>query len=368
MTGQERFQRVMNFQEVDRVPNYELGLWGQTVDRWHREGLPQDVLYLTWFEGEPFFRLDRRAFAPLQTGMIPPFEVETLEETERYIVYRHADGIVSKALKEGTARGTRPSMDQYLSFPVRDRQDFQAIKSRFDPDSPSRYPLWWDEMARRWQQRDYPLCLLTNGTIGLYAQLRRWVGTEAISYLFYDDPALVEEMVEFTVEFTLRLTARARGELRFDYFNFFEDFAGKGGPLLSPGLFRKFLLPGYRRIIAEFRRSGIDCFWLDSDGDTRPLIPLLLEAGITCHWPLEQAAGMDPLALRREYGRDLVFCGGIDKRELTKGRKEVEREVCAKIPPMRDRGGFIPHLDHTFPPDIPYDNFLYYLELKEKLL
>ena len=164
------------------------------------------------------------------------------------------------------------------------------------------------------------------------------------------------------------LTARARDEVRFDYFNFFEDFAGKGGPLISPALFRKFLLPRYRRIIDAFRASGIEHIWLDSDGDTRVLLPLLIEAGITCHWPLEQASDMDPIPLRREYGRDLVFCGGIDKRELTKGKKEVEAEVNAKIPPMLEQGGFIPHLDHTFPHDIPYENFLHYMELKQKLL
>ena len=358
----------MQFQEVDRVPNYELGIWGQTVDRWYAEGMPEDAVYLNWFEGEPYFGIERRAFTPVQVGMIPAFDTETIEETDRYIVYRHTDGIVTRALKEGTVRGTRPSMDQYLSFPVKDRQSFAEIKKRYDHTSPVRYPLWWDEMARYWRDRDYPLCLLTNGAIGLYAQLRRWVGTEGISYLFYDDPALVEEMVEFTVEFILKVTEKARQEADLDYFNFFEDFAGKGGPLISPDLFRKFLLPGYRRIIDEFRRSGIESFWLDSDGDTRPVIPLLIEAGITCHWPLEQASDMDPLPLRREYGRDLVFCGGIDKRALTRGRKEIEEELYAKIPPMLESGGFIPHLDHTFPPDISYENFQYYMELKEKLL
>jgi uroporphyrinogen decarboxylase len=358
----------MEFKEADRLPNYELGLWGQTIDRWYSEGMPQDVAYFKWFEGEPYFRLDRRAFAPVSVGMVPPFEIEEIEETERYIVSRNSEGIITKALKEGTARGTRPSMDQYLSFPVADRESFARIKKRYNPDSPIRYPFWWDEMVKYWQERDYPLCLLVNGTAGLYSQLRRWVGTEGISYLFYDDPALVEEMIEFTVEFVLKATRRARRDIKFDYFNFFEDFAGKDGPLISPELFKKLLLPGYKRIIEEFRRDGIEHFWLDSDGDTRVLIPLMIEAGITCHWPLEQAAGMDPVALRKEYGRHLAFCGGIDKRELSKGKEDIERELYAKIPPLLEKGGYIPHLDHTFPPDISYDNFRYYMELKLKLI
>ncbi len=368
MNDRERFERVMRFASVDRVPNYELGMWGQTVERWTAEGMPRDAVYLNWFEGEPHYRLDRRAFAGLNTGMIPGFTPEVLAEDERYITARHANGIVTKALKEGTVLGTRPSMDQYLTHPVTDRASFADMRRRYDPSAAVRYPLWWDEMVRCWHGRDYPLCLLHNGTVGLYSQLRSWVGTEEISYLFFDDPALVEEMVEFIVDFTLRLTARARRDLQFDYFNFFEDFAGKGGPLISPAIFRRFLLPGYRRLIDAFRASGIDCIWLDSDGDTRTLIPLLIEAGVTCHWPLEQASDMDPLALRQEYGQALAFAGGIDKRALTRGRAQIEAELYRVIPPMLASGGFLPHVDHTFPPDIPYDNFLFYLELKEKLL
>jgi len=259
-------------------------------------------------------------------------------------------------------------MDTYIGFPVTDRASWKEVKKRYDPSSPVRYPMWWDCMVQYWKTRDYPLCLLGNGSAGLYSQLRSWAGTEGISYLFFDDPALVEEMVEFNVDFVIRVTERARREAQFDYFNFFEDFAGKGGPLVSPNLFRKFLLKGYQRIISEFRKSGIKYFWLDSDGDPRVLIPLMLEAGITCLWPLEIASDMAPLEIRKRYGRSLAMAGGIDKRELAKGKKEIEAELSRRIPPMLESGGFIPHIDHAIPPDISYDNFRYYMDLKLKLL
>jgi uroporphyrinogen decarboxylase len=368
MTGRERFRRVMEFQPVDRLPDYELTLWGQTIDRWIGEGMPQYSVHLNWFEGEPYFGFERRGFAHLTWSMLPPFEYQVIEETERYLIARHADGVVTKALKEGTVRGTRMSMDQYMTFPVTDRNSFHEIKKRYDPSQPARYPLWWDEWARIWKTRDYPLCLMSNGTFGLYSQLRRWVGTESLSYLFYDDPALIEEMLEFNTSFFLSLVERALREVQFDYFNFFEDFAGKGGPLISPQLFRKFLLPHYRRVTDRLRQAGVRYFWLDSDGDPEVLIPLMIEGGITCLWPLEMASGMDPVRLRKKYGKSLALCGGIDKRELTKDKKAIERELYARIPPMLESGGYIPHLDHAFPPDISYENFLYYLELKRKLI
>jgi uroporphyrinogen decarboxylase len=368
MTQRELFCKVMEFEPVDRVPNYELGCWGQTIERWFNEGMPRGAVYLNWFEGEPYFHLDRRGFAALNIGMDPPFEYQVLEETDRHIVARHGNGVITRALKEGTVRGTRMCMDQYVAFPVTDRKSFAEIKKRYDPHSPIRYPLWWDEWVRIWQTRSYPLCLLHNGTFGLYSQLRSWVGTENISYLFYDDPAFVEEMIEFNTEFLLSLTERALREVRFDFFNFFEDFAGKGGPLISPQIFRKFLLPYYKQIIERFRQAGIKYFWLDSDGNVEALMPLMLDAGITCLWPLEQAAGMDPLRLRKEYGKHLALAGGIDKLALSRDRKAIEAELCAKIPPLLETGGFIPFLDHTFSPEISYDNFRYYLDLKAHLI
>ncbi len=368
MTNRERFLGVMAFQAVDRVPNYELGVWGQTLERWISEGMPEDAVYMGWFEGEPYFNFERRGFAHLNIGPLPLFPREVLEETDRYVTARHPSGIITKALKEGTVRGTRMCMDQYLAFPVTDRKSFAELKRRYNPQSPVRYPQWWDEWVRIWRDRDYPLCLLGNGTFGLYSQLRSWVGTENVSYLFYDDPAFVEEMIEFNTEFLLTLVERALQEVQFDFFNFFEDFAGKGGPLVSPQIFRKLLLPYYQRIIERFRRAGIRYFWLDSDGDAEALIPLMLEAGITCLWPLEQASGMDPLRLRKEYGKSLALAGGIDKIEIGKDRKAIEAELRSKIPPLLESGGYLPFLDHCFSPEISYDNFLYYVELKARLI
>jgi len=368
MTHRECFQKVMAGKVTDWVPNYELGCWGQTTQRWLDEGMPPDKVYLgDMFEGEPLFKLNRRNFARLDFSMIPAFEYEVIEETERYITARHANGIVTKALKEGTVRGTRMSMDAYIDHPVKNRADWRDVKRRYDPTAPVRYPFWWDEMVRLWKDRDYPLCLMGNGAFGLYSQLRSWVGTENISYMFYDDPALVQEMIEFNTEFFLALVERALGDVQFDYFNFFEDCAGKGGPLFGPELFRKFFMKSYKRIIERLRKAGIRSFWVDCDGDPEVLIPLWMEAGINCFWPLEQPSGMDPLRLRKKFGKDLILCGGLDKMELAKGPKAIEKELYAKIPPMLESGGYIPHIDHAIAPELSYKDFLYYMELKWKL-
>ncbi len=368
MNQRQFFNKIMRGKRTDWVPNYELGCWGQTVQRWLDEGIPGDQVYWNFWQGEPFFKIDRHDYAPLNAGMLPTFEYQVIAETEHDITARHPSGIVTKALKDGTVRGTRMSMDQYIAHPVTDRASWQDVKRRYNPHAPVRYPILWDEQARTWKKRDYPVCLLGNGSFGLYSQLRSWVGTENISYLFYDDPALVEEMIEFNTDFILQIVERALQEVEFDYFNFFEDCAGKGGPLYGPELFNRFFRKPYQRIIDTLRKGGVKSIWLDCDGDPMPLIPLWMEVGVNCLWPLEQASGMDPLKLRKQFGRDLILAGGIDKMEIAKGKQAIEKELYAKIPPLLEQGGYIPFLDHSIPPDISYRDFMYYLELKLKLM
>jgi hypothetical protein len=130
--------------------------------------------------------------------------------------------------------------------------------------------------------------------------------------------------------------------VRFDYYLWFEDMSYNSGPLVSPKICQEFLAPRYRRVNDLLREHGVDIIFMDTDGDPRVLIPVLLEAGINGLLPIECASNQDPLALRREYGRDLRLMGGIDKRALARGRKEIEVELYTKLPPLLANGGISP--------------------------
>ncbi len=367
MTTREAFLRCMKFQPVQRVPNFELGFWGQTIERWLGEGMTQEATRYATFYGNEVFGLDRRDYVPVNLGPIPAFEHEVIEETERHILFRDGDGALRKAMKDGTVRGTRPSMDQFISFAVETPEDFQRLKQRFDPANPFRYPIYWQDLCRAYDTRQYPLCAVPNAALGLYSNCRRWMGTEGLSVAFYDQPDLVHEMMDFVADFCLAVMERVLADVQVDSFNWFEDFAYKTGPLYSPDIFRRFMLPRYQRVNEFLKAQGVPIITLDSDGNFEVVLPLIIEAGIDCVWPLEVAAGNDPVRLQAEFGNALSLSGGIDKRELAKDRRAIETEL-RRLAPVVEQGGYIPTVDHTVPPDVPYDNFLYYLELKEKLL
>lgn len=363
MNSRECFQKTMHFQSAERIPNIEVGCWGETYQRWLTEGMPDDTglkKSSITFNGNEYFGLDGQVCLGLKLGMIPGFESEIIEEDEETIVSRNSAGAITKGMKDGS------SMPQYLSFAVQNREDFQAMRKQYEGALEERYPDNWNEIVSESHSSEVPVWAPGIGSVGLYSMIRTWMGTENACTIFYDDPVLAHEMVDFITDFTLQVMEKALKETKIDYFMWWEDFSFKNGPLVSPPIFKEFLLDGYRKVNEVLRSAGIDLIMIDTDGDPRVLIPLLLESGINCLYPLEQCnEKMHPEVLRREYGHDLLLWGGIDKRELTKSKKEIDQELQSKIPALIEDGGFIPQLDHLAPPDIPYENWCYYL--KEKL-
>ena len=370
MTPLDRFQACMNFQPVDRVPNHEVGTWVQTKLRWRDEGLAVDDLHWDWFVGEKHWDLDPREYVDVRFDMVPPYEEKVLAREGDTEVIQRANGVVSRALVAGLAEGMRASMDEYLRFPVATAEDFHALQQRYRPSSPSRYPAFWDQFqVAGWQRREHVLVLGKNcSTLGFYWRAREWMGTENLSYAWYDQPELMHEMMEFVADFTIE-TARPLLEhgVRPDYVFLNEDMSMKNGPLLSPDTYRTFILPHMRRLVAFFKAAGVRWFVVDTDGNCELLIPLLLETGVDAIWPLERASDMDPLAIRKKFGRSLRLWGGVDKRELAKSPAAIDAHLRTLQPLVAD-GGYIPTVDHLVPPDVSRVNFEHYMMRKHQLL
>jgi hypothetical protein len=373
MTPKERFLKTLKFEPVDRMFNMEIGLWEQTAERWKSEGAPAD---LDWclLNGKSCFQLD--IWGGFTTGFdqpinpcepMPPFEEKVLEEKDDHILFTDTMGRTRMARKSGTVGGTRMSMDHYIDFPIKTRKDFLALRKRYEGNPDERYSKDWDAYVERVNGSDAPVvgpCTM----FGYYSMLRNWIGTERLSYMFYDDPSLIHECLDFLSDYILKVYARVVGKVHYDFTVIHEDLAGKGGPLIGPKLFREFILPHYKRH-TEFLRSkiGLKLISVDTDGDFESLIPLFLEGGVDAFAPMEVAAGMDPVVMRKKYGRSFVMWGGVDKREIAKDKHAIDA-CLARLAPVVHEGGYIPCIDHTVPPDISYANYQYYLERKRVLI
>jgi uroporphyrinogen decarboxylase len=368
MTDLERFLAVMEYQPVDRVPNWELGVWPQTRERWEQEGLDMTQYHWDWFTGEAALGMDPREFVRFNGVMLPPFEEETLAEDERYITFHDGQGRVRQALKEGTSRGGRMSMDTYISFPVTTMEDWQALKPRLRIFQERYEPFWWIFRVDGWRNRRHPLIFAPNcTTLGFYWFARDLVGTENLSYALYDQPALVHDIMDFHADFLIEAARPILEQTSVDYVILNEDLSGKVGPLISPKCYKEYIQPRLRRVIDYYKSHGVRYFGIDTDGNPEALVPLFMDAGVDILWPLERASDQDPVRLRKKFGRSLRLWGGVDKRELTKDKRAIDAHLCA-LAPLVEEGGYIPTVDHTVPPDVPLQNFMYYMQRKKALL
>jgi uroporphyrinogen decarboxylase len=197
----------------------------------------------------------------------------------------------------------------------------------------------------------------------LYGRQRQWFGLVRVSEVIYDDPKLFEEIVETCADVAIAMIERFCGELgvRPEAANMWEDMCYNAGPLISPNTFKQVLVPHYRRIVDTLHRYDVNVVSLDCDGKIDKLVPLWLEAGVNCMFPVEVGTwGADPVQYRKEYGRDLLMMGAFDKHILARGKSDITAEV-ERLAPLVEEGGFIPFCDHLVPPDVPLSNYVHYL-------
>jgi uroporphyrinogen decarboxylase len=150
--------------------------------------------------------------------------------------------------------------------------------------------------------------------------------------------------------------------VRADGCSMWEDMCYNAGPLLSPAHFKKYLVPHYRRITDLMHSAGVDVIWVDCDGNVEHLVPLWLEAGVNCMFPIEIGTwGADPVKYRRQYGKDLLIMGAFDKHVLAQSKQAIDDEV-RRLTPLVEEGGFIGFCDHRVPPDVPLENYVHYIK------
>jgi uroporphyrinogen decarboxylase len=198
---------------------------------------------------------------------------------------------------------------------------------------------------------------------GLFGQARHLLGFENLMFAYYDAPALIHAIGEHWVTLHTSVIEQMTASAKIDAIDFWEDMSYRNGPMIGPQLFREFMSPYYKRVIECARSCGIEVFEVDSDGNVDELIPLFLEAGVNKLLPFEVQAGMDIRDVRKKYGTKLIIEGGIDKRVLALDRAAIREEVESKVPFLLRDGGYFPAIDHYVPPDVPLENFEYFLNL-----
>jgi uroporphyrinogen decarboxylase len=351
----------MHYASRDRVPLYDFNFWDETLPEWHKQGLPESVNRANAHE---FFGLDCSLgggepedwTVGVDSYLLPRFEPKILEDDGDIYTQVQSDGAIVRRQRSSV------SIPMHVGHTLVDRESWNKLyKPKLQLDTPGRFPADWDRRVKVWcdEKRAHPTII---GAGSLFGWIRDWMGMENIAMTVYDDPAWFEEMVVTVTDLQIAcLTKILATGGNFDAASMWEDMCYNAGPLLSPGHFKQYLVPNYRRITDLLHKHGVDVIYLDCDGKIDDLLPLWLEAGVNCMFPIEVGNWADPVRFRRQYGKNLLMMGGFDKHILAKSKSEIDAEI-KRLSPLVDEGGYIPFCDHRVPPDVPLENYIYYCD------
>jgi uroporphyrinogen decarboxylase len=373
MNDRQRFIAALTFGKPDRFPLDPGGPRESTLHAWRQQGLPEGVDWYPFLMAELGIPHQPPAQPHIDLGadfkLIPQFEEKVLEHRRGHYIVQDWMGAVTEISDSYDYTYIRTAKDfvtrKWHRFPVQTRADWEAnLRWRYDLAAPGRFPPDFAHRCQALKSRDYPLRLSFNGP---FWQMREWCGMEGLCFLMAEQPDFVLEMAQFWGDFVTQMLTAILPHAVPDFVMVNEDMAYKLHSMISPRMVRRFLMPAWQTWTDLLKAHACPVICIDSDGYVGELLPLFIESGFNCNYPVEVAAGNDIAAYRRQYGTQMAFIGGIDKRALAAGGETLRAEVLRVVPPLLELGGFIPGCDHGVPPDISWPNFVEYTRLLAEL-
>ncbi len=324
MTNRERFLKVMNFEQVDRLPMIEWATWwDKTIEAWVKQG----------FQCDEFPGLPKNAAIAKTLGLDM--------QLQRWYGFR-------------TKRTPVPA---YHGAPlVTSMEEYERILPTIFPEN----PVDIDELKLFKQYQDTGEAIVWITLEGPFWGPRGLMGIEGHLFGFYDNPELMHRINDDICNYNLRVIDEVYRHITPDFMTFAEDMSYNNGPMISEDTFNEFLLPYYQRMVPRLKELGTRVI-IDSDGDITKALPWFANAGLEGILPLERQAGVDLEKLRTTHPK-MRFMGHFDKMCMPKGEEAMQAEFERLLPMMR-AGGFIPSVDHQTPPGVTFEQYKIYMKL-----
>ena len=349
MTTHERMTHVYDRREPDRVPIMDWA-WESTIERWRAEGMPADM---TW---ESYLKTDQIVIVNIDVG--PDFDHKVVEETDTYIIERDHLG--------QTHRNFKPvnSTPEYIDSLVKDPETWKQVKERM---TVSRDRVDWKYLEANFETwRKNGAWIAIAPYWGFDVISTRMCNSEMILYAMADNPGWVREMCDHGADVAVQLFDMIRAEgYEFDELFWCDDMAYRNGLLFSKQMWREIVMPYQKRLIdwahANDAKAHLHCC-----GRVTELLPDLIELGLEGLDPMEVKAGMDPVKMKAEYGKDLLLYGGFDIRKWSEFAA-AEKDIRALLPTMMEGSGYVFSSDHSIPQSVSLDAYSRIVALVKEL-
>ncbi len=211
--------------------------------------------------------------------------------------------------------------------------------------------------------------LLKDPFAGIFEMSQRIIGMEELLMTMAAEPEIAEALFDKMLELKLAFWEMALPRLGdlVDVVSYADDYGTQTSQIISPAMFRELVKPRVKILFDAMKRlaPGARRFF-HSCGNVRPLLPDFIEIGTQILNPVHiSATGMEPAALKRDFGADLVFWGGgVDTQGiLPRGSPdEVRDDVRKNIEALAPGGGFVFSSVHNIQSDVPPANIIAMVE------
>ena len=323
VSQKDRFLKNLQGDGADRFPFFDLEPAEETLKRWYHEGLPPGKSVAEYFS------LETHHSAGLMLRSYPFFE----------------------------------KASDLLNYP-------SSFALHYDPDHPSRYAKGFIERCKRLEQEGRVLYVDASGG-GLLQMLGvgDWESMVSALIALLERPRMVEDMVNRTIDFYCVCLERVLSKVSVDYASFYEPIASNTGPVISPAMFKRFAIPGYKKVVSLLEKFNVPLRILcTTGGDLSSLLPSLIEIGINGLWLSNiRSTGMEYAALRRTFGSDVALIGGIDSVSLSLDEAAMRRAVEETVPPLLESGHYLPCLDDRPRSNIPFAHYRLYRQVLNEI-
>ncbi len=228
------------------------------------------------------------------------------------------------------------------------------------------------ETARRLAAENQYAIMATPWLLFPFERAHAMQGMEPFLLNMAMDADFARALLEKIAAYCKQLMGRFLQELgdNVDIIKIGDDLGTQKSLMISPKMYRAILKPVHADFISFIKARTKAKIFFHSDGDVAPLIEDFIDIGVDILNPIQTSAGSmsDLASLKKRFGHNIVFCGGIDShRVLPFGSvEEVRQEVRRVMQILGPGGGCMIGAVHTVMNDVPPENVLAMVDAVEE--
>jgi len=282
------------------------------------------------------------------------------------------EGISTHELGFKVKQTNKSEIINIISSPLKDASESDIYNYKWpDPKDKRRFVGLKDKAKKLAEETDYAVASYKATLLGIFDLACVMRGMDIFLMDIVTNERLTEILLDKIFEFNYLVYEGMLKEIGkyIDLVEFNDDLGTQNSLIISPEIYRKYIKPRHKKMVEMFKKEAKNAkVFLHCCGSIYDIIPDFIEIGIDVLNPIQPLANkMDTYNLKKEFGKDICFQGGIDlQHALTGSFYDIEKEVKERIKSLAPGGGYVLSSANNITSDIPIDNVFKLFEIAKR--